>query len=124
MALGHAQISQQESDGLRGHRAPVIRVYCEFGRVRAFLADRLREQNARQRRAFAVSHHPADKASGARELHPRALSEPYVSLSTHTAPIIQSLLTTSPSVQRASADDVQRVGAILCSAYGDIGSLY
>ena len=33
---------------------------------------------------------PADEeVSGAEELHPRALSEPYVSVSTHTAPAIR-----------------------------------
>lgn len=30
-----------------------------------------------------------DEVSGPGESHPRALSEPYVNLSTHTAPIIQ-----------------------------------
>ena len=30
-----------------------------------------------------------DEVSGAEELHPRALSEPYVSVSTHTAPAIR-----------------------------------
>jgi hypothetical protein len=42
--------------------------------------------------------------SGAGELHPRALSEPYVSLSTHTAPIIQSLSQRFPNVQRDRFD--------------------
>jgi hypothetical protein len=38
----------------------------------------------REQVAFAEN----EKESGAGESHPRALAEPYVSLSTHTAPII------------------------------------
>jgi hypothetical protein len=39
--------------------------------------------------------------SGARELHPRALSEPYVNLSVHTAPIIRASAVASTNAQRA-----------------------
>ena len=38
--------------------------------------------------------------SGARGFHPRALPEPYVSLSTHTAPITQPPTETLPSARR------------------------
>ena len=41
------------------------------------------------------------QVSGAGGLHPRALSEPYMNLSIHTAPIIQAFATTSTSERRA-----------------------
>src|SRR5450631_1083364 len=60
------------------------------------------------------------RASGAREFHPHALSEPYVNLSIHTAPIIQSFSETPPSVQRGEVVATQRHATISPQEQSDV----
>jgi hypothetical protein len=60
------------------------------------------------------SHLPLEwQMSSAGELHPRALPEPYVSLSAHTAPINQPWASPrgAASEQKVSADDVRSAPA-------------
>ena len=47
------------------------------------------KEDIQQIRDALTSHVAKEEASRAEEFHPRALPEPYVSLSTHTAPSIQ-----------------------------------
>jgi hypothetical protein len=60
------------------------------------------------------------RASGARGFHPHALSEPYVNLSIHTAPIIQSFSETPPSVQRDEVVAAQRHATISPQEQSDV----
>lgn len=60
MALGDAQIGEQERDRLGRHRTTIVGVDRELSRIRALLGDRFSEQNTSQLRAFAISDHPAN----------------------------------------------------------------
>src|SRR5277367_378579 len=106
-------------------------------RKNAFARGRLLKQKTCERLGFSVSQEPSDdvaaidieddvqvkvrpflpsqklgKVSGAEEFHLRALLEPYVNLSIHTAPIIQPLPGMLSNVQRDWAADVINVSPI------------
>jgi len=83
-----AELVEQDADRLRGHFRAAIGVHDRLTRSDVLALEHLRDEVLGDGGVGTAHEHPADEASGARELHPRALSEPYVSLSTHTAPVI------------------------------------
>src|SRR5713226_3409599 len=60
MGLGHAEIGEQEGDGLGGHRRPAIGVDGKLPAVDALPATGLVNEPLGQRGALAMGHHPAD----------------------------------------------------------------
>jgi hypothetical protein len=61
-----------------------------------------------------------EEVSGAGEFHPHALSEPYVSLSTHTAPINQpSVSPRGAASERTASADAGRSGPANAPPAGD-----
>jgi len=60
MGLGHAEIGEQEGDGLGGHRRPAIGVDGELGAVDALSPTGLLNEALGQRGALTMGHHPAD----------------------------------------------------------------
>ena len=61
-----------------------------------------------------------DQVSGAGEFHPHALAEPYVSLSTHTAPINQPVASPRGAAsERTASADAGRSGPATVPPAGD-----
>jgi len=61
-----------------------------------------------------------DEVSSAGELHPRALPEPYVSLSAHTAPINQPVASPRGAAsERTASADAERSGPATAPPAGD-----
>ena len=60
VGLGHAEIGEQERDGLRGHRRAAVGVDVSCSRADALAGARLVDELLGQRGALAMGDHPAD----------------------------------------------------------------
>ena len=64
VSLGHAEIGQEQGDGLASHRAAPIRVDGELAWFNALLATALADETTSELGAFSVSQHPARHVAG------------------------------------------------------------